>query len=46
MFDVKANQILKIKLNSDVSDKMRDTFKLFVTKNTDLIYFTRNAYVS
>jgi len=40
MFDVNVNQILKTKLNSEVSDKMRDTCKLFVTKNADLIYFT------
>ena len=46
MFDVNANQILKIKLNSEMSDEMRDTWKLFATKNTDLIYFTRSAYVS
>jgi len=46
MFDVNVNQVPKIKTKGDVSDKTRDTCKLFVTKKTDLIYFTRNAYVS
>jgi hypothetical protein len=40
MFDVDVNLILKIKLKRDVSDKMRDTCEMFVTKNTDLIFFT------
>jgi hypothetical protein len=40
MCDVYVNQILKIKPNSEASDKMRDTYKIFVTKNTYLTYLT------